>query len=158
MTLMKSILQECHNTFVNCFHAFYPTAYLKWTCLCDLLAETCEVLVKNNDFVVGWRLCLLQSYNPHSSSNTQMLLSAVLCALCAPSVRLRSTFPLLGISPSTENSMQRGLSPSDNTGHPMMSVSDSHNYPILVEQMSYKSQVRVVSHYHDIFEHQSSSR
>jgi len=90
---------------------------------------------------------LLQSYNPHSSSNTQMLLSAVLCALCAPSVRLRSTFPLLGMSPSTDNSMQRGLSPSDNTGHPMMSVSDSHNYPILVEQMSYKSQVRVVNYY-----------
>ncbi|XP_050301011.1 E3 ubiquitin-protein ligase MYCBP2 isoform X2 [Anthonomus grandis grandis] len=123
VTLMNSILQECHNTFVSCFHAFYPTAYLKWTCLCDLLAETSEV------------------YNPHSASNTQMLLSAVLCALCAPSVRLRSTFPLLGANQSSENSLSRGLSPSDNTGHPMMSVSDSHSYPILVEQMSYKSQM-----------------
>ncbi|CAH1132864.1 unnamed protein product [Ceutorhynchus assimilis] len=123
VALMNSILQECHNTFVSCFHAFYPTAYLKWTCLCDLLAETTE------------------AYNPHSPSNNQMLLSAVLCALCAPSVRLRGTFPLLGGNQSNENSLHRGLSPSDNTGHPMMSVSDSHNYPILVEQMSYKSQM-----------------
>ncbi|KAL1517024.1 hypothetical protein ABEB36_000844 [Hypothenemus hampei] len=123
VTLIKSILQECHNTFVSCFHAFYPTAYLKWTCLCDLLMETFEL------------------YNSHSTSNTQMLLSAVLCALCAPSVRLRSTFPLLGTNQSAENSLHRGLSPSDNTGLPMMSVSDSHNYPILVEQMSYRSQV-----------------
>ena len=32
------ILEECHETFVSCFHAFYPTAYLKWISLCDLLA------------------------------------------------------------------------------------------------------------------------
>lgn len=37
--MMTSILEECHNTFVACFHAFYPTAYLKWTCLCDLLND-----------------------------------------------------------------------------------------------------------------------
>ncbi|KAH1008686.1 hypothetical protein HUJ05_009221, partial [Dendroctonus ponderosae] len=123
LSLMNQILHECHNTFVSCFHAFYPTAYLKWTCLCDLLAETDE------------------AYNPHSSSNTQMLLSAVLCALSSPSIRLRSTFPLLGSSQSADNSFNRGLSPSDNTGHPMMSVSDSHSYPILVEQMSYRSQM-----------------
>ncbi|XP_060534839.1 E3 ubiquitin-protein ligase MYCBP2 isoform X2 [Cylas formicarius] len=83
----------------------------------------------------------LQDYNPHSPSNSQMLLSAVLCALCAPNVRLRSTFPLLGTSMNAESSLHRGLSPSDNTGHPMMSVSDSHHYPILVEQMSYKTQM-----------------
>lgn len=70
-----------------------------------------------------------------------MLLSAVLCALSSPSIRLRSTFPLLGSSQSADYSFTRGLSPSDNTGHPMMSVSDSHCYPILVEQMSYRSQV-----------------
>lgn len=37
--MMNSILEECHGTFVACFHAFYPTSYLKWTCLCDLLAD-----------------------------------------------------------------------------------------------------------------------
>lgn len=36
--MTASILKECHETFVSCFHAFYPTAFLKWTCLCDLLA------------------------------------------------------------------------------------------------------------------------
>lgn len=39
LKMMNSILDESHNTFVACFHAFYPTAYLKWTCLCDLLTE-----------------------------------------------------------------------------------------------------------------------
>lgn len=38
-----TILDECHKTFVSCYHAFYPTAYLKWTSLCDLLAEIDKV-------------------------------------------------------------------------------------------------------------------
>lgn len=41
--LMNNVLDECHNTFVSCFHAFYPTAHLKWTCLCDLLNESNKV-------------------------------------------------------------------------------------------------------------------
>lgn len=41
--VLNSILEECHNTFVQCFHAFYPTPYLKWTCLCDLLSEVIKV-------------------------------------------------------------------------------------------------------------------
>lgn len=41
--LMNSILEECHNTFVACFHAFYPTSYLKWACLCDLLQDIDKV-------------------------------------------------------------------------------------------------------------------
>lgn len=74
--------------------------------------------------------------------NSERLLSAVLSALCGPSVRLRSTFPLLiGGSSSLESSLHRGLSPSDNTGLPMMSGGDIHHYPVLVEQMSYRSQV-----------------
>lgn len=119
LVMMNGILEECHNTFVACFHAFYPTAHLKWNCLCDLLSET----------------------NKENPSGNQKLLSAVLCALCSPSVRLRSTFPLVGHNISTDSSVHRGLSPSDNTGLPMMSVTDLHHYPILVEQMSYKSQV-----------------
>lgn len=43
INLMNSILEECHNTFVACFHAFYPTTYLKWACLCDLLQEIDKV-------------------------------------------------------------------------------------------------------------------
>lgn len=41
--MTKDILDECHETFVSCFHAFYPTAYLKWTCLCELLASMDKV-------------------------------------------------------------------------------------------------------------------
>lgn len=41
--LAEKILQECHHTFVACFHAFYPTSLLKWTCLCDLLTYMDQV-------------------------------------------------------------------------------------------------------------------
>ncbi|KAK9703659.1 PHR domain [Popillia japonica] len=124
--MLNGILDECHNTFVACFHAFYPTTYLKWTCLCDLLTD------------------IDSESKSHSSSNSQRLLSAVLCALCGPTVRLRSTFPLLGGNISSDSSLHKGLSPSDNTGLPMMSGSDTHHYPILVEQMSYRSQMESV--------------
>ena len=33
----RSIIDECHQTFVASFHAFYPSTHLKWNCLCDLL-------------------------------------------------------------------------------------------------------------------------
>ncbi|KAF5304147.1 hypothetical protein FQA39_LY01932 [Lamprigera yunnana] len=121
--MMNSILEECHGTFVSCFHAFYPTSYLKWTCLCELLAD----IKKEND-------C-------YTSSNSERLLSAVLCALCSPSIRLRTTFPLLSNGSSTESSINRGLSPSDNTGLPAMNGTDAHHYPVLVEQMTYRSQM-----------------
>ncbi|XP_017786826.1 PREDICTED: E3 ubiquitin-protein ligase MYCBP2-like isoform X2 [Nicrophorus vespilloides] len=127
MKMINGILDECHKTFVSCFHAFYPTAFLKWTCLCDLLAD-----IENES-------------KSFSSVNSQRLLSAVLCALCGPTVRLRSTFPLLGGNISNDSSLHKGLSPSDNTGLPMMSGSDSHHYPILVEQMSYRSQMESLS-------------
>ena len=35
--LARAIIDECHETFVACFHAFYPSTHLKWNCLCDLL-------------------------------------------------------------------------------------------------------------------------
>ena len=35
--MSDKILDECHNTFTACFHAFYPTPSLKWMCLVDLL-------------------------------------------------------------------------------------------------------------------------
>ncbi|XP_018577188.1 E3 ubiquitin-protein ligase MYCBP2-like, partial [Anoplophora glabripennis] len=117
--MLNNILDECHNTFVSCFHAFYPTAYLKWNCLCDLLGEI----------------------NKDSTSNSQRLPGAVFCALCAPYVRLRNIFPLIGSNTNFENSFHSILSSSDNTGLPIMNRPDSHHYPILVEQMTYKTQV-----------------
>lgn len=39
------------------------------------------------------------------------------------------------------DSIKRQLSPSDNAGLPMMNSTEAHHYPILVEQISYKSQV-----------------
>lgn len=40
---VKTVLDECHKTFVSCYHAFYPTAYLKWTLLCELLSDIDKV-------------------------------------------------------------------------------------------------------------------
>lgn len=41
--MVKEILEECHNSFVACFDAFYPTSSLKWNCLCDLLSQMDKV-------------------------------------------------------------------------------------------------------------------
>lgn len=37
--ITTDILDECHTTFLSCFHVFYPTSTLKWNCLCELLAQ-----------------------------------------------------------------------------------------------------------------------
>lgn len=129
------ILDECHTTFLTCFNAFYPTNALKWNCLCDLL-------VKKDKGVMHARL-----------------LSAILAGLCNPNVKLKSTFPLLS---STRESMVRGkvpfpskrldlimfsfgfqsiISPSDNSGLPMLSSTENYQYPVLVEQMTYRTQL-----------------
>lgn len=41
--LTDAVLEECHKTLVSIFHALYPTPFLKWTCLCDLLSKTDKV-------------------------------------------------------------------------------------------------------------------
>lgn len=71
------------------------------------------------------------------------LVSAVVAALCSPTVRLRSTFPITA-SPDSDSHhpLRKQLSPSDNSGLPMMPGLDTHHYPILVEQMSFRTQVR----------------
>jgi E3 ubiquitin-protein ligase MYCBP2 len=74
--MVTEILQEAHETFVACFHAFYPTASLRWSSLCHLLGE-------------------VERLGP--SANLDRLLSAVLASLCHPAVKLRSTFPILGV-------------------------------------------------------------
>ncbi|XP_063987126.1 E3 ubiquitin-protein ligase MYCBP2 isoform X2 [Diachasmimorpha longicaudata] len=118
--MIGSILDECHKTFVACYHAFYPTAYLKWTSLCELLSEI------NKD---------------HGVTSRDRLLSAILASLCNSMVRLRSTFPILNNVMDSSDGIKRQLSPSDNAGLPMMNSTETHHYPILVEQMSYKSQI-----------------
>ena len=38
-----SLVEECRHTFVQCFHAFYPTPQLKWVFLCSLLHSSDDV-------------------------------------------------------------------------------------------------------------------
>ncbi|XP_076245488.1 MYC binding protein highwire [Calliopsis andreniformis] len=118
--LTNSILDECHRTFVACYHAFYPTAYLKWSSLCELLSEMDREKGK---------------------TTKDRLLSAVLASLCNPTIRLRCTFPILSNIMDSSDSIKRQLSPSDNTGLLMINSTENHQYPILVEQISYKSQM-----------------
>ncbi|XP_011290756.1 E3 ubiquitin-protein ligase highwire [Musca domestica] len=113
LSMALEILDECHISFVACFGVFYPTSTLKWNCLCDLLSE------------------MDKQGTLHSR-----LLSAILAGLCSPTVKLRSTFALLNHG----NERHSIVSPSDNSGLPMLSSTDSHQYPILVEQMIYRTQ------------------
>ncbi|XP_067640218.1 E3 ubiquitin-protein ligase highwire isoform X3 [Eurosta solidaginis] len=112
-SMVLEILEECHISFVACFDAFYPTSSLKWNCLCDLLSQ------------------MDKQGTLHSR-----LLSAILAGLCSPSVKLRTTFSLL----NPGNERQSIISPSDNSGLPMLSSTEAHLYPILVEQMIYRTQ------------------
>jgi E3 ubiquitin-protein ligase MYCBP2 len=36
--MVRVVLADAHRTYVSCFHAFYPTGYLKWACLCNLVS------------------------------------------------------------------------------------------------------------------------
>uniref|UniRef100_A0A1B0GP35 PHR domain-containing protein n=1 Tax=Phlebotomus papatasi TaxID=29031 RepID=A0A1B0GP35_PHLPP len=110
--MLTNILDECHVTFVSCFNAFYPTSTLKWNCLCDQLAQMDRGIL-------------------HSR-----LLSAILAGLCSPNVQLRKTFSLL--TPNRERISL--VSPSDNSGLPMLTSMENHSYPVLVEQMIYRTQ------------------
>ena len=120
------ILADAHRSFVSCFHAFYPTGYLKWSCLCNLLAS-----MEDND--------------AHSSYDR--LLTAVLDSLCSPMVKLRNTFPIT-YSPETETAARcRNISPSDNLSvtasmiqaGDAVSTSSQQRFPVLHELMNYQS-------------------
>ena len=41
--MLEQVVKECHDSFVACFHVFYPTAPLKWTILCELLDQVHKV-------------------------------------------------------------------------------------------------------------------
>jgi hypothetical protein len=36
--MVRTVLSDAHRAYVACFHAFYPTGYLKWACLCNLVS------------------------------------------------------------------------------------------------------------------------
>lgn len=62
--MVVSVLDECHKTFVSCFHAFYPTGQLKWACLCDLLLSRDVVnkvsyLSSNSKFLIRRYILIL---------------------------------------------------------------------------------------------------
>ena len=118
--LIVSVLEECHRTFVLCFHAFYPTGALKWACLCDLLVSRDSQSVE--------------------SGESDRLLSAVLAALSSPSVKLRATFPIL--AEQDYDSSYTRPSPADNAALSTLQPGDL-KYPLLVEHMTYKTQVCV---------------
>jgi len=59
--LREKILDECHSTFTACFHAFYPTNNLKWSCLCELLALSDPVSTVVARFTFGQITYLLVS-------------------------------------------------------------------------------------------------
>ena len=114
------IMLDAHRSFVSCFHAFYPTGYLKWACLCNLLAS--------------------MESNP-AAMNYDRLLTAVLDALCNPMIKLRNTFPIT-YSPETETRC-RNFSPTENLSitTSMIQAGDSlsQQFPILSELMNFRS-------------------
>lgn len=136
----QRIFDECHTTFLACFNVFYPTATMKWNCLCDLLAQDEKA----------------QQQLP------TRLLSAIVGGLCSPMVKLRHTFQLLAAGGGANCSGNRKvgvgdglvdcgggggnrdsrtiISPSDNSGMPMLTSMETHQYPVLVEQMIYRTQ------------------
>ncbi|CAL4105683.1 unnamed protein product, partial [Meganyctiphanes norvegica] len=116
--MVVSVLDECHKTFVCCFHAFYPTGQLKWNCLCDLL--------------------LSRDNSCDDSRDSDRLLSAVLASLCSPAVKLRATCPILT---DHDSDHAHRPSPADNAALSTLQPGDLYRYPLLVEHMTYKIHV-----------------
>lgn len=69
---INQIMEETHETFLCCYHAFYPTNSLRWKGLCDLLYS-----------------------KEYYSNSKSYLLSSMLAALCRPWIRLTHTFPMI---------------------------------------------------------------
>ncbi|RWS30275.1 E3 ubiquitin-protein ligase MYCBP2-like isoform X6, partial [Leptotrombidium deliense] len=112
--LLDHVINECHQSFMACYHAFYPSPPLRWRGLCDLLL-TVDV--------------------PWTKSQTDNLLAAIIASLCTPGVRLISTFPLyqgLDVPPLQSPS---GISSPLSAGVESLFSQD----PILVEKMQEKS-------------------
>ncbi|GAB6023050.1 hypothetical protein CHUAL_007142 [Chamberlinius hualienensis] len=108
-----TLLEECHTTFVACFHVFYPTSQLKWACLCELLASI-ELELTAVD-------------------GCDRLLAAVLGSLCSPTIKLMSILPVIINSdepPSVRTSTASGTSALD------FNLSSDCFYPLLLDYMT----------------------
>ncbi|KAJ8027887.1 E3 ubiquitin-protein ligase MYCBP2 [Holothuria leucospilota] len=76
LQLEADIVEECQRTFIHCFHAFCPTSQLKWVFFCELLG---------------------QQDKEQGTNGSRTLLTAVLGALCDPSIKLTRVLPLLKV-------------------------------------------------------------
>ncbi|XP_033112056.1 E3 ubiquitin-protein ligase MYCBP2-like [Anneissia japonica] len=121
LKLWQRIQDQCHRTFVQCFHAFYPTSQLKWTCLC-------------------WQLNTMNQIN----ANNGYLLASVLEALCDTSIRLTSVLPITK-DHEVELVLMKHSSMDDN--FPTMVSTDpmSSKFPELVAYMEQTTQVETGS-------------
>lgn len=70
--MVGAVMEECHKTFVSCFHAFYPTGQLKWACLCDLLLSR-DVINKVSLYVVTNLLIRVEYYRKSFMDNILLL-------------------------------------------------------------------------------------
>ena len=116
--LMAQILTECQGAFTSCYHAFYPSANLRWRGLCDLLLPDGSSTIDEEP----------ERTNEH-------FLSAMFASLSSPLIRLTLTFPI-----NMESSTPI-LSPTFEIASPTGSVdSITIQDPILVEKMTEKSE------------------
>ncbi|KAL1456648.1 hypothetical protein WDU94_001361, partial [Cyamophila willieti] len=113
--LVQDILEECRLTFVSCYHVFYPTEFLKWVCLCDLLITMDRGQVSSCDG----------------------LASAMLASLCSPIVRLRRIFPIF---PALHFNHHNKKWPSEGLSGSSSKSVELHHYPVLVEQMTARTE------------------
>lgn len=160
---LQSVLDECHETFLACYHAFYPSSQLKWRGLCDLLltidvvsAVILVVLLSILDclhfVIVFWlQSNLLQPWVEESMEGDH-LLAAVLASLCASSIRLTSTLPVSlesdfsELSPLSPEPNHDATSPVASNGQtqemsPGITSSEVNKYPVLVECVTVRSEV-----------------
>ncbi|KAG1690691.1 E3 ubiquitin-protein ligase MYCBP2 [Nymphon striatum] len=111
--MLDSILDECHVTFVACYHAFYPTSSLKWQGLCDLLT--------------------LMDMAGEDLEGYDRLLAAFLGALCSPSIRVITVIPI--ITCNSESECQKNYLHENCSFSQFDLFKDCCKNPILVDTM-----------------------
>ncbi|XP_074650729.1 E3 ubiquitin-protein ligase MYCBP2-like [Tubulanus polymorphus] len=124
--LGHQILEECHETFVACFHAFYPTGSLKWLCLCDLLN------------------LIDPSY--HDVEGIGRLLAAVMEALCHPTVKLSNVLPVM-CEYETQLLLKQQYKLDDNSPDSPQS-GDLNSFPLLIAHMTHRTEVEGIGTSH----------
>ncbi|CAB4068655.1 MYCBP2 [Lepeophtheirus salmonis] len=128
--MTELILKDANRAYVACFHAFFPTGYLKWTSLCNLLT-----LMESSTSLSG------RGTSSSCNAKYDRLLTAVLDALCNPLIKLRNTFPIT-YSPDSDTRC-KNLSPTENLSltTSMIQAGDTsvQRFPVLTETMNYLS-------------------